>query len=178
VRSLTTASPGTRSFPTRLWAELGQRAEEPNTFLRLIILERLVKSTVLIALAVSLLIGSQLGWLDQLTQNLQDQLNLNAGHGLINLALAKALSFLNYPHRSLLAVGAMLYALLEGSEGVGLALRRRWAEYLTVLVTAFFIPFELYELLHRPSALKLAALVLNAAIVVWLAWNKRLFVKV
>ncbi|MBJ7602674.1 MAG: DUF2127 domain-containing protein [Candidatus Dormibacteraeota bacterium] len=165
-------------YPARLWAELGQRAEEPSTFLRLIILERLVKSTVLLTLALSLLIGARRGWVDELTQTLQDQLNLSAGHGLISQALEKALSFLNYPHRSLLAVGALLYALLEGAEGVGLALRRRWAEYLTVLATSFFIPFEIYELIHKPSVFKLGALILNVVIVVWLARNKKLFVKV
>lgn len=54
-------------------------------------------------------------------------------------------------------------------EGTGLLLRKRWAEYLTTGVTASLVPLELYERAHRPSALKLAGVLLNVAIVWFLA---------
>ena len=45
-------------------------------------------------------------------------------------------------------------ALLEGIEAVGLWYQRRWAEYLTFLVTASLLPFEIYEIAHpqRPRS--------------------------
>jgi uncharacterized membrane protein (DUF2068 family) len=53
-------------------------------------------------------------------------------------------------------------------EGVGLVLRKRWAEWLTVVVTTSFIPIEIYELVKHPGAGKVGALLINIAIVAYL----------
>jgi len=71
------------------------------------------------------------------------------------------------------AVGA--YAIMEGVESVGLWLGKRWAEYLTFVATVIFVPYEVYELTKSISALKMLALVLNVAVVVYLLLAKRLF---
>ncbi len=76
----------------------------------------------------------------------------------------------------MVALAAIAYALLEGTEGVGLAMRRRWAEYLTVIATGILIPYEAYEVIHRPTLFKVGALVLNLGVVGYLAYRKRLFV--
>jgi uncharacterized membrane protein (DUF2068 family) len=65
-------------------------------------------------------------------------------------------------------LGAIAYGALELVEGYGLLRRRRWAEWLTVIATSLFIPLELYELVHRPSALKAAGLIVNVLIVIYL----------
>ena len=65
--------------------------------------------------------------------------------------------------------------MLEGAEAVGLWLGRRWAEYLTFVATTLLLPLELYELTHKLSPLKVATLVLNVAVAVWLLRAKRLF---
>ncbi len=57
-------------------------------------------------------------------------------------------------------------------------MRRRWAEDLTGLATAFLIPYEVDELVRHPSLIKLGALLLNLAVVGWLAYKKRLFLDV
>jgi uncharacterized membrane protein (DUF2068 family) len=67
-----------------------------------------------------------------------------------------------------LGVGAFLYAALFFVEGIGLWLQRRWAEYLTVVATASFIPFEIYEIVRRVSATRIVALVVNIAVLVYL----------
>ena len=72
-----------------------------------------------------------------------------------------------------LGVGAFLYAGLFTTEGVGLWLGKRWAEYLTVIATGSFVPFEIYELARRPGPARLAALVLNLAVVVYLIYHLR-----
>lgn len=68
------------------------------------------------------------------------------------------------------AVGvvALGYALLFGIEGVGLWLGKHWAEWFTVIATGSLIPLELYETLYHFGWLKLATLVGNVAIIVYL----------
>ena len=74
------------------------------------------------------------------------------------------------------ATGALLYGVLSLSEGVGLALRARWARLLVVAESGFFIPLEVYSLIKKPSLTILTVLVLNVAIVVYLHRNRdRLF---
>ena len=67
-----------------------------------------------------------------------------------------------------LAGATLAYSILEGTEAVGLAARRPWAEWLTILVTASFLPFEIHELVTKPTPVKAGTLVINAAILVYL----------
>ena len=132
---------------------------------------------MLIALAIGLLVAGRKGWLAEWSEYAQDQLNLAAGHGIIVQLLLRVLVLIgNFSHVSVLAIGAIAYALLEGTEGVGLAMRRRWAEYLTVIATGVLIPYEAYEVVRHTTLFKVGALVLNLAVVGYLAYRKRLFV--
>ncbi len=63
------------------------------------------------------------------------------------------------------------YTAVVLAEGIGLWLRRAWAEWFTVIATGSLIPFELWELVMRPPGRRLAigiTLVLNLLIVVYL----------
>jgi uncharacterized membrane protein (DUF2068 family) len=74
------------------------------------------------------------------------------------------------------ATGVLLYGVLSLIEGLGLALRARWAGLLVVAESGFFIPLEIYALIRDPSVTILAILILNCAIVVYLHRNRdRLF---
>jgi uncharacterized membrane protein (DUF2068 family) len=74
------------------------------------------------------------------------------------------------------ATGALLYGVLSLAEGIGLALRTRWAGLLVVAESGFFVPLETYGLIRNPSATILAVLILNVTILVYLHRNrKRLF---
>jgi len=68
------------------------------------------------------------------------------------------------------AVGlvALGYALIFAIEGIGLWMGKHWAEWFTVIATGSLIPLELYETVHHFGWLKLAALVGNVVIVVYL----------
>ena len=161
----------------RLWAELGRMGGEHDAFIKVIIVERIVKAAVLIALAIGLLVAGRTGLLTGWAEYAHDQLNLAAGNSLIVDLLLKVVIYIgNFTHTTLLAVGAIVYALLEGTEGVGLAMRRRWAEYLTVIATGLLIPYEAYEVIHKVTLFKVGALLLNVAVVGYLAYRKRLFV--
>jgi uncharacterized membrane protein (DUF2068 family) len=166
-------------YLTRLWAELGRMGGEHDAFIKVIIVERIVKAIMLIALAVGLIFAGRSGLLTRWADYAQDQLNLNTGHSLIVQVLFRLLAYIgNFTHTTALAIGAIAYAILEGTEGVGLAMRRRWAEYLTVIATGILIPYEAYEVIHRPTLFKVGALLLNVAVVGYLAYRKRLFVGV
>jgi len=147
---------------------------------RLIVIERLVKSAVLVVVAISLVAADRLGYLAALAEEVHEQLNLSAGRGVIARLLMWAVTELGrvLPHVTVVALALLLYAALETTEGIGLAMRRRWAEYLTVVATGVLIPFELMEVVARPTAFRLGALLVNVAIVVYLAYRKRLFVDV
>jgi uncharacterized membrane protein (DUF2068 family) len=67
----------------------------------------------------------------------------------------------------------LAYAALFATEGIGLWMQKRWAEWLTVIITASLIPLEIWELLLRPNLGKAAVLVANAAIVAILIWHVR-----
>jgi uncharacterized membrane protein (DUF2068 family) len=74
-------------------------------------------------------------------------------------------------------VGAVLlvYGLVEGIEAIGLWRQRRWAEYLTFVVTTSLLPLEVFELVNRFTVLKVIAFIVNVAVVVYLLRAKRLF---
>jgi uncharacterized membrane protein (DUF2068 family) len=60
------------------------------------------------------------------------------------------------------------YAAIFLTEGTGLAMRKRWAEYLTIIATGLLIPLEVYELFKTATVLKAVFLVANVAIVAFL----------
>jgi uncharacterized membrane protein (DUF2068 family) len=78
-------------------------------------------------------------------------------------------------HLHLLAAVLLAYAAVEGIEAVGLWYQKRWAEYLTFLVTASLMPFEIYEITTRATVFKVLAFIINLAVVIYLLLAKRLF---
>ena len=74
------------------------------------------------------------------------------------------------------AVGTFIYSLFSLVEGVGLIYRVSWAGWLAIGESAFFIPIEVFELVHRPSRMVAGILALNVFIVWYLFQNRhRLF---
>ena len=71
-----------------------------------------------------------------------------------------------------LAITAFAYAVVFTVEGTGLVMRKHWAEWLTVIVTASFMPFEVWEIVRHPDAVRIGALIANALIVVYLLWRR------
>ncbi len=94
----------------------------------------------------------------------------------LQLLLAK-LSILDDRRLKELSVGTFIYSGLFLTEGIGLALGRRWAEYLTIVSTASLLPLEVYELAKHASFGKGLALLINLAVVVYLILELRRFPK-
>jgi uncharacterized membrane protein (DUF2068 family) len=67
----------------------------------------------------------------------------------------------------------LIYSALLLTEGVGLLFKQRWAEYLTVIITASYIPFEIFASARRPAVSKSIVLVINIAVVWYLCRKLR-----
>ena len=85
--------------------------------------------------------------------------------------LIQWLSGLTTSRMHTLRIVTLAYAAVFAVEGVGLWMQKRWAEWLTTIITASLIPLEVWELCHRPSFGIAAVLVANSAIVIYLAWH-------
>ncbi len=72
-----------------------------------------------------------------------------------------------------ISLATFAYSALALTEGVGLLLEKVWAEYLTLLLTISFLPWELYELARRPSWFRLSLLLINLAVLAYLVWLLR-----
>jgi len=66
------------------------------------------------------------------------------------------------------SMGALAYAGLLLTEGIGLMRGKAWAEWLTVVATSGLVPFEIYELTRHFTTTRVLALVVNLAIVAYL----------
>src|ERR1700687_1849602 len=90
----------------------------------------------------------------------------------IQLLLAK-LSIVDDRRLKELSVGTFIYSAVFFTEGIGLALRKRWAEYFPIITTSSLLPIEIYELFKHASIGKSFALVINLAVVAYLVCELR-----
>ena len=67
-----------------------------------------------------------------------------------------------------ISAGSFFYAALLTVEGIGLWMEKRWAEYLTVIMTASLIPLEVYEIVERRTATRVLLLAFNIGVVIYL----------
>ena len=103
-----------------------------------------------------------------------EQLALDHGHRLAATLAERVLPYLGEasPGRLVaVALGAFLYAGVFLVEGVGLWRCKRWAEYLTILVTASLLPVELIALHRRLTPFRAGTLALNILVIGYLLWQ-------
>jgi uncharacterized membrane protein (DUF2068 family) len=94
-------------------------------------------------------------------------LRVDPDNRLIHGVLEKAFS-VTPKQLEAISAGTFVYAALLLTEGIGLLLRKRWAEYFTVVTTGGLLPLEIYELARHFTLSKVVVLLVNAAIVVYL----------
>ncbi len=105
------AGPTRPHYLARLWRELGRMGGEHDAFIKVIIVERIVKATVLVALGVGLLVAGRNGWLDYWADFAESQLNLDVGHGIIVQLLLRLLPAEQHPFNTLAHVEVRLRLL-------------------------------------------------------------------
>jgi uncharacterized membrane protein (DUF2068 family) len=94
-------------------------------------------------------------------------LRFNSEGRLVNLILEKAAVI--DPHR-LRQISEVIfgYAALHAIEGFGLVLQKAWAEYVTIILTASFLPWEFWEMHRHLTWMKIGLTALNVLVVVYL----------
>lgn len=158
------------------------KALRQAVILRIISVERAVHSVVFAAIAIlgfllrSHLAGAQSAvrrYLESLAGT-EAQTGRATNHSIVAREGTKFLH-LRSGTLEVLIISAAVYAVIEGTEAVGLWYEKRWAEYLTAVATAGFLPFEVHELTKRLTVVRVGALVVNLAILIYLVRAKHLF---
>jgi uncharacterized membrane protein (DUF2068 family) len=142
-----------------------------NRLIRLIAFFKLLKSALLIAVGMSALrllhkdVASVL-------EHWVAMLGLDPGNRYVDRALQK---FGNLTPNKIKSFGVVsfIYAALFLTEGIGLWLVKRWAEWFSVIITTSLVPVELYEIYRHSSVIKCLVLVLNIAVVGYLLYRIR-----
>ena len=132
---------------------------------------KLVKCLLLVATGIGALklLHKDIG---EIVQRTVDVLRVDPDNRYIHGLLVKTLS-LNDRTLKEISAGTFLYAGIFLTEGTGLLLRKRWAQYFTIIVTGSFLPLELYELARHASLAKLLVILINIAIVAYLIVHVR-----
>ena len=139
--------------------------------LLLIALFKLLKGAALLIVAIGArkLLHRDVG---EVLDHWVEVLRVDPNNHYINMLLTRITNL--DPHRlRQLSAGTFFYAAVLLTEGVGLAMRKRWAEYFTILVTSSFIPLEIWEIGRRASWPKVALLLINIAVVAYLVMELR-----
>ena len=142
------------------------RREPDGKGLRLIAVFKLAKGLILVAVglgAIKLLHED----VSELAANWVAATRVDPDNRLIHGLIAK-LGLMNDRKLEELCIGSFFYAALLLTEGIGLWLKRRWAEYFTIITTCSLIPLELYEIVNRVTITRALLLLLNVAIVWYL----------
>jgi uncharacterized membrane protein (DUF2068 family) len=137
-----------------------------DRWITLIAIFKLVKGVLLVAVGIGALnlLHKDVG---DVVERWIDVLRVDPDNQYIHASLVKVLSVDDRMLKEISA-GTFAYAAVFLTEGIGLLLRKRWAHYFTILVTASFLPLEIYELARHASAAKAVVIALNAAILVYL----------
>jgi uncharacterized membrane protein (DUF2068 family) len=140
--------------------------ESGTAILILIALFKLVKALLLIAVGIGALrllhkdVGSVL-------EHWVEVLRVDPDNHFVHSLLVRLFA-VTPKQLEALGAGTFFYAALLLTEGVGLLMRKHWAEYFTVITTALLIPLEVFEMVKHLTTTKVVVLVINVAIVVYL----------
>jgi uncharacterized membrane protein (DUF2068 family) len=141
-------------------------AREGTTTLLLIALFKLLKGAALIAVGIGALKLLHRDVAETVTQWI-NFLRVDPDNRFVHGLLTRI--FRVSPNQlKALGAGTFVYAGLLLTEGTGLLLRKRWAEYFTIITTGALIPLELYEMSRHFTVGKVIVLIVNVAIVVYL----------
>lgn len=159
-------------------ARSGEPQVAQGSALRVIAVIKLIKSTLLVAAGIGAL-GLLNATLNDSVVDLLHRFSLEHGQQIASTLSNRTASLLSSasPRRlSEVAAGCFVYGAIFLVEAAGLWTRKRWAEYMTVLVTASLLPFEIEAVLHRLTVERGVALLLNVAVVAYLVfhlWKQR-----
>lgn len=154
---------------------LGPAARRARLVLRLIALERAAHSVIIGLFTAGLVLARHdhpglVNWARELKDNTSRDASLDWFTDRVAEVIHLRGTFV-----SVLMLTAGFYTLVDGAAAVGLWRGRRWAEYVTALTAASFLPFDVRFAWRQFTVLRVLALVINLAVVVYLVWGRHLF---
>ena len=134
-------------------------------YLRLIAIFKIAKGILLLVLGVSLLfLNARTGWMDGLSNWIADEILLKHSKPIAFLLHKLQVAIVGGTLRAT-ALLALFYAVILLTEGIGVYMQQRWAEFLMIFATATLIPIEIRHLWHRPGLVGVLILLTNCFIV-------------
>ena len=107
--------------------------------------------------------------IDDVVWRMISDFKMNPESRLVNFIFEKA-ELLNDPILRRIGLGAFCYAAVGILEAIGLYLEKAWGEFLTLAITASFLPFEIHEIMRRLTPMRVGLLVANILVLVYLIW--------
>jgi uncharacterized membrane protein (DUF2068 family) len=98
---------------------------------------------------------------------LVDHLRFNPESRLVNFVLDKA-ELIHDPLLRRIGLLAFSYSAISAVEGIGLYLEKVWAEYMTLAITASFLPWEIFEIFRRLTLVRVGLLGANLLVFFYL----------
>jgi uncharacterized membrane protein (DUF2068 family) len=93
--------------------------------------------------------------------------HFNPESRLIDFLLARSSLFNDHLLRRI-GEAVFIYASIDLVEAIGLYLEKAWAEYLTLAITASFLPWEVIEICNKLTLIRISLLTLNVLVFVYL----------
>jgi uncharacterized membrane protein (DUF2068 family) len=150
---------------------LDHMKSKDDKLIRVIAFFKLLKAALLIAVgmgALHLIHRDVASWLGHWVV----KLGLDPGNRYIERALEKVGNLTPQKIKGL-GVVSFIYAGLFLTEGIGLWLVKRWAEWFSVIITTSLVPIEVYEIYRHPRVIRCLVLVVNLAVVGYLLYRIR-----
>ena len=139
-----------------------------DPFLRIIALFKLAKAFLFLCAGIGLLHFLNKD-VETRLQHLMDSLHVDSDNHIPQWFLTQAGHLTNMKLVSLSAI-CFFYTALFATEGTGLYLRKRWAEYFVVIVTGSLLPLEAYEIWHKVTWTKILLTAANLIILGYLIY--------
>ena len=150
------------------------KAHRHNKGLVLIAVYKLLQALFFVAIGVGALrlVHKDIG--DVLVQ-VARTLRFSTESRFVDFVLERA-SLINDPILRRIGFGAFGYAAVGLLEGIGLYLEKAWGEYLTLIITASFLPLEIHEIIRRLTWSRVGLLVANIIVLIYLSkvvWDRQ-----
>src|SRR5436190_21839654 len=134
------------------------RPQNHVRYLKLIALFKILKGIFLLCFGVSVLfLNSRPRWIDGISDWIDDEALIVHGRA-AHYLLTRLQEVLTGGAFHVAGLLALFYSTVLFTEGIGVYFRQRWAEFLMVFATGGLIPFEGWNVDHKPSIAEAAAL--------------------
>ena len=146
--------------------QLDQERQKHNRWLVLIAAYKFLLAAMFVAVGIGALRLMHKD-IDDIISHIGDLLRFNPESKFVNFLYDRA-SFINDPLLKRIGALAFSYAGVSLAEGIGLYLEKAWGEYLTLAITASFLPWEIFEIIHRLTWVRVGLLAVNVLVFAYL----------